>query len=800
MHGRLPARAAARARPAARRPAAAARRRHDRRRARRGGRGAGHALRGAARGRRGRWRRHDRVEQPLVTALPAAVLYGRLLASRSRTARRRLAPSAGCGSPTGASSRCRWTAGSRPRTRDEAILAGVEAPVLDLGCGPGRHLLRCAQPGKRGLGVDLSPVAVLLARGRGADAINGSLGRRSRAPGAGARSCCWTATSASAARRACCCGARASCSRPAARSSSRSIRRRADRARKVRLEAPDVVSEWFRWARVGVDGVAEAAARAGFAVDEVRELAGRTFVTLDAEARTPLHAPARPARSAGLLALAAARAVADRALGSILLVLIAIVATTGFLSHAAYMPDLRATRSSRRPGPPRAFFDWPTRPSWLYAFTQGLHMTSAYRDPLPAGEAVVGHPAAVRLPAGGQSRAGARAALDRPARLQRRLPARDGRHERAVLVPVQLQLRGRPLLRRDRVRRRAGAARDRQAAGDRCAPTVSAGSSARCATTSCTRGRSRPSTAGSSRATRRRRRSPAAACSPSPGRARAGAGGQRRAVARRAVPLGGVPRAPARAASRSTRRAAAGRRDARRGRSGLPARVARRRPGVDLARDQLALPQRSATLPIACVEGWARREWTGVRLSDLAGWPASRARGAVRRVAAAGGVLRRHRSAATSSRPRSLLALKVEGEDLSPDHGFPARIIVPALPGVHNTKWVGAITFRGVMSGRTGPGRSTCWPPGFLPLALRAGDLLDFRAARTPCVAGRRGDPARLVLWPLYSARTGRPGRAVPPRDQRRAGAAGLSLLMLLVFWGRSAARARTRTARRRAR
>ena len=42
----------------------------------------------------------------------------------------------------------------------------------------------------------------------------------------------------------------------------------------------------------------------------------------------------------------------------------------------------------------------------------------------------------------------------------------------------------------------------------------------------------------------------------------------------------------------------------------------------------------------------------------------------------------------------ALLALKVNGQDLSLDHGFPARIIVPALPGVHNTKWVGQMTFR----------------------------------------------------------------------------------------------------------
>ncbi len=45
--------------------------------------------------------------------------------------------------------------------------------------------------------------------------------------------------------------------------------------------------------------------------------------------------------------------------------------------------------------------------------------------------------------------------------------------------------------------------------------------------------------------------------------------------------------------------------------------------------------------------------------------------------------------------PDSLLALQVNGAELSLDHGFPARIIVPALPGVHNTKWVRSIRFEG---------------------------------------------------------------------------------------------------------
>jgi DMSO/TMAO reductase YedYZ molybdopterin-dependent catalytic subunit len=42
---------------------------------------------------------------------------------------------------------------------------------------------------------------------------------------------------------------------------------------------------------------------------------------------------------------------------------------------------------------------------------------------------------------------------------------------------------------------------------------------------------------------------------------------------------------------------------------------------------------------------------------------------------------------------RSLLALRVNGSDLSPDHGYPARVIVPGAPGVHCTKWVSSMQF-----------------------------------------------------------------------------------------------------------
>ncbi|MFJ6984633.1 MULTISPECIES: molybdopterin-dependent oxidoreductase [unclassified Streptomyces] len=114
--------------------------------------------------------------------------------------------------------------------------------------------------------------------------------------------------------------------------------------------------------------------------------------------------------------------------------------------------------------------------------------------------------------------------------------------------------------------------------------------------------------------------------------------------------------------------------------------------------DLLRLPQHSAALPIACVEGWSTSDqlWRGVRLRDLAALVGDgdappdvfveslQRHGAFRHAA-----LRANQVAD----PRSLLALHVNGAVLSPDHGHPARIIVPAAPGVLNTKWVARLTF-----------------------------------------------------------------------------------------------------------
>lgn len=119
----------------------------------------------------------------------------------------------------------------------------------------------------------------------------------------------------------------------------------------------------------------------------------------------------------------------------------------------------------------------------------------------------------------------------------------------------------------------------------------------------------------------------------------------------------------------------------------------------EMSRDQLlSMTLLTANLPIACVEGWSTQQrWTGVALADLAGLVGvSHPTGArVESLERAGAFARAELSGHQVRDRRSLLALQVNGADLSPDHGYPARTIVPAAPGVHNTKWVRRITFEG---------------------------------------------------------------------------------------------------------
>lgn len=105
--------------------------------------------------------------------------------------------------------------------------------------------------------------------------------------------------------------------------------------------------------------------------------------------------------------------------------------------------------------------------------------------------------------------------------------------------------------------------------------------------------------------------------------------------------------------------------------------------------DLEALPQHTADLPIACVEGWSQSAtWTGVPVADLMRLAGADPNNPVRVTS-----LEREGAYRTSVLPAThtrttLLALRLNGARLALDHGFPCRVIAPNRPGVLQTKWV----------------------------------------------------------------------------------------------------------------
>ena len=66
----------------------------------------------------------------------------------------------------------RWL--GTPDAAEETVLGRAVGPVLDIGCGVGRHVVALRARGVRAVGVEVSPVAVAIARERGAEVIEAS--------------------------------------------------------------------------------------------------------------------------------------------------------------------------------------------------------------------------------------------------------------------------------------------------------------------------------------------------------------------------------------------------------------------------------------------------------------------------------------------------------------------------------------------------------------------------------------------------------------------------------------------------
>lgn len=173
----------------------------------------------------------------------------------------------------------RWLADADPV--DERVVDRAAGPVLDVGCGPGRHVSACVRRGIPVLGLDASPLAVRLASARGGEVVLGDVFSHGLELGV------WQTVLLLD-------GNLGIGGDPAAL-----LRRVGEfltpggqvlvevdapgmglQAQPVRLERGDDVSVWFPWARVGIDAIGEVARGAALRVAEQWTDGGRWFAVL----------------------------------------------------------------------------------------------------------------------------------------------------------------------------------------------------------------------------------------------------------------------------------------------------------------------------------------------------------------------------------------------------------------------------------------------------------------------------------------------------------------------------------------
>lgn len=157
-----------------------------------------------------------------------------------------------------------------PTTEDLALLAHAVAPVLDVGCGPGRHVAALATRGVMAVGIDVAPGTVRLARSQGITVLRRSV--FDHLPGAGK----WSTAllldgniGIGGDPVALLCrlkdlvrpGGVVLCEVEPPGASGRRMY--------ARLEQGDSATDWFPWASIGADGVLELATAAGFGLAQL---------------------------------------------------------------------------------------------------------------------------------------------------------------------------------------------------------------------------------------------------------------------------------------------------------------------------------------------------------------------------------------------------------------------------------------------------------------------------------------------------------------------------------------------------
>ena len=164
---------------------------------------------------------------------------------------------------------------------DERLLELVDGPVLDVGCGPARHVLALARQGVLTLGIDVSPPALVLARRRGAPVLERSIFERVPAAGRWGTALLLDGNLGIGGAPAVLLRRVRELLRPAGRLLVEvSGPGHGPGVERVRFEADGVPGPWFWWAYVGADAVEGVARDAGLRICRQWSDDGRWFAWL----------------------------------------------------------------------------------------------------------------------------------------------------------------------------------------------------------------------------------------------------------------------------------------------------------------------------------------------------------------------------------------------------------------------------------------------------------------------------------------------------------------------------------------
>ncbi len=168
---------------------------------------------------------------------------------------------------------------------DERLLDQAVAPVLDIGCGPGRHLLALARRGVAALGLDVTLSAVCLARSRGAEVVHGSIFEPVPETGTWSTALLLDGNIGIGGDPAALLARVGDVIRPGGRILVElGPPDRTDGARRARLDHHGCLGPWFDWATVGATSLESIAAEVGMVVSDTWRTDGRWFARVETTA------------------------------------------------------------------------------------------------------------------------------------------------------------------------------------------------------------------------------------------------------------------------------------------------------------------------------------------------------------------------------------------------------------------------------------------------------------------------------------------------------------------------------------